>query len=153
MKTRRLLFVLGLFAVLAGGGSLLVERPTRTPCKPGAPIDLEASLIGDPTSPFGVSAKATSLTGDEVDLEILLPEGVIHLGGERKARGKKVETRIDLRSTDLKPKQIVVRASISDGTGRMSRVVPLNLFKEPPPEPKGTLKRDNRGDLILEFSP
>jgi hypothetical protein len=153
MKVRGLLFVLALFGLLAGGGAFMVQRPTRTSCKPEAPIQLEASIIGDPISPFAVSAKATSLTGDEVELEIVLPNGVIHLGGERKARGKKVETRVDLRAQDQNPRQIFVRASISDGTGRISKIVPLRLFGGNPPGPKGALKRDSRGDLILEGSP
>ena len=153
MKTRRILFVLGLFGLLAGGGALLVPRPARTSCKPSAPIELEASLVGDPISPFGVLAKANSLTGDEVELEIVLPDGVIHLGGERKAHGKKVETRVDLRATDQNPRQILVRASMSDGTGRLVKIIPLKLFGGAPPAQKGTLKRDNRGDLILEGTP
>jgi len=152
MKTRRLLFVAALFACLAASGALLAPRPTRTSCKPSAPIELEASLIGDPISPFGVHAKATSLSGDEVELEIILPDGVIHLGGERKARGKNVETRVDLRAQDQNPRRIFVRASISDGTGRVSRIIPLNIFGSPP-EQKGALKVDKRGDLILEGSP
>jgi hypothetical protein len=152
MKTRSLLFMAALVACLAGGGALLAPRPTRTSCKPSAPIELEASLIGDPISPFGVHAKANSLIGDEVELEIIVPDGVIHLGGERKARGKKVETRVDLRAQDRTPRQIVVRASISDGTGRVSKFISLKIFGSPP-EQKGTLKVDNRGDLILEGSP
>lgn len=153
MKTRRILFALGLFSLLAGGGSLLAPRPTRTSCKPEAPINLEASIVGDPISPFGVLAKASSLTGEEVELEIVLPNGVIHLGGERKARGRRCETRVDLRATDQNPRQILVQASISDGTGRLVKIVPLKLFGGHPAEQKGTLKRDNRGDLILEGSP
>lgn len=153
MKTRRILFLGVLVVLLAGSGSFLIRRPAKTSCKPEAPIELEASLLGDPVSPFGVSAKATSLSGDEVDLEIVLPGGVLHLGGERKVRGKRVETRVDLRATDQNPRQILVRASSSDGTGRLVKIVPLNLFGGPRPESKGTLKRDPRGDLILEFSP
>ena len=153
MNTRRLLFAAALVALLAGSGSLLVERPAKSSCKPVAPIELEASIVGDPTSPFGVAAKARSLTGEDVDLEIVLPDGVIHVGGERKARGKGIETRVDLRATDQKTKQILVRATISDGTGRMSRILPLKLFDGPPPAPKGTLKRDSRGELMMEFSP
>lgn len=153
MKVRRILFVCVLVALLAGSGSFLSPGPTRTSCKPEAPIQLEASIIGDPISPFAVSAKATSLSGDEVDLEIVLPTGVIHLGGERKARGRRCETRVDLRAQDQNPRQILVRASISDGTGRMVKIVPLKLFGGAPPEQKGKLKRDNRGELILEFSP
>jgi len=152
MKTRSLLFMAALVACLAGGGALLASRPTRTSCKPNAPIELEASLVGDPRSPFAVLAKANSLTGDEVEIEIILPDGVIHLGGERKARGKKVETRVDLRAQDQNPRQIFVQASISDGTGRVSKIVPLKIFGKPE-EQKGTLKVDNRGDLILDGSP
>jgi hypothetical protein len=153
MKTRRILFVGVLFVLLAGSGSFLVQRPARTSCKPAAPIDIEASILGDPASPSGIFAKATSLSGDEVDLEIILPNGVVHLGGERKARGKKVETRVDLRAQDQNPRQILVRASISDGTGRLVKIVPLNLFGGVRAAPKGTLKRDPRGELIQEFSP
>ena len=153
MRTLRLVSFAALLALLGAGSSLLMQRPTRTSCKPEAPIQLEASIVGDPISPFGVSAKATSLTGDEVDLEIVLPNGVIHLGGERKARGRRCETRVDLRAQDQNPRQILVRASISDGTGRLVKIVPLKLFGGPAPKPKGTLKRDPRGELILEFTP
>jgi hypothetical protein len=153
MKIHRILFVGVLLALLAGSGALLVERPARTSCKPEAPIELTASIVGDPISPFGVSAKATSLSGEEVDLEIVLPAGVIHLGGERKARGKRVETRVDLRAQDQNPRQILIRASIDDGTGRLVKIVPLNLFGGHAQKPKGTLKRDPRGELIQDFSP
>lgn len=153
MKSGRVLFVGVLFALVAGSGSFLIQRPARTSCKPDASIELTASIVGDPISPFGVSAKAASLSGAEVDLEIVLPEGVIHLGGERKARGKQVETRVDLRAQDQNPRQIVVRASVSDGTGRLVKIVPLNLFGGARAAPKGTLKRDNRGGVIQEFSP
>jgi len=151
---RHLLFLAIPLALLSAGGTIFVERAPRTSCKPVAPIDLEASLIGDPTAGFGVSAKATSRTGLEVDLEVILPEGVIHVAGERKKRGRQCDLRVDLRAGDRTRKEIAVVATITDGQGaRLVRSVPLVLFDAPIPEKKGKPGRDRRGNPVQEFSP
>jgi len=152
-SSRLLLSLVALLALLSAGGSLLVERSPRASCKPTAPIDIEASIVGDPSGAFGVTARAASRHGAEVDLEIVLPDGVIHLTGERKMRGRRCETRVDLRATDQNRKEIVVRATITDGEARLTRVLPLVIFAGPPPASKGRPGRDGRGEPILEFSP
>ena len=150
---RRLPLALVLLALLAAGGSLAVERPAKTSCKPVAPIDLDASIVGDPLSPSGVSARAVSRTGAEVELEIVLPPGVAHVAGERKMRGRQCDLRVDLRATDRNRKEIVVRATITDGVSRLTRVLPLVIFDGPPPPSKGRPARNSRGEQLLEFSP
>ena len=152
---RRLLLLAVPIALLSAGGTILVERAPRTSCKPVAPIDVDASIVGDPSGGFGVSAKATSRTGLEVDLEVIVPTGVTHVAGERKSRGRQCELRVDLHTADRTTrKEIAVVATITDGLGaRLTRVVPLVLFDGPVPAPKGRPGRDRRGNPILEFSP
>ena len=151
---RRLLFLAVPLALLSAGGTIFVEREPRTSCKPTAPIDVEASITGDPTGSFGVSAKATSRTGIEVDLEVILPDGVTHVAGERKKRGRQCDLRVDLRAADRTRKEIAVVATITDGQGaRLVRSVPLVLFDSPVPETKGRPGRDRRGNPVQVFSP
>ncbi|MBI3857595.1 MAG: hypothetical protein HY293_18090 [Planctomycetes bacterium] len=147
---RRFLFLLALslpFAFRAPPP----EPPTS--CKPTAPIDLEASLVGDPSAPFGVVARARSRNGAEVDLEILLPEGLTHLAGSRKLRGRNCEARIDLQAKDRRRREIYVCATISENGARLVRVLPLVIFDAPLPVPKARATQDARGQPILEFSP
>jgi hypothetical protein len=147
---RRLALAL-LPALLAAGGSLLVV-PSSPSCKPTAPIEVEARIVGDPSAPFGVSARASSPSGAEVELEIVLPDEVTHLGGVKKLRARRCEARIDARVKDRRRCEIFVRATITEGGAAMTRVIPLVLFDAPLP-PRGTLKRNSRGEAILEFSP
>ena len=93
----RSLTLAALLVPLCAGGSYLA-LPSASSCKPAAPIDLEARIVGDPAAPFGITARASSRTGAPVDLEIILPEGVTHSAGERKVRGRRCETRIDARA-------------------------------------------------------
>lgn len=151
---RRVLFLALPLALLSAGGTIIVERTPRTSCKPVAPIDIEASIVGDPAAGFGVSAKAASRTGLDVDLEVILPEGVTHVAGERKSRGRQCDVRVDLRAADRTRKEISVVATITDGKGaRLVRVVPLVLFDGPAPPSKGRPGRDRRGNPIQVFSP
>jgi hypothetical protein len=145
---RRLALLLAL--TTAGGSSLIV--PASPSCKPTAPIDLEARIVGDPSTPFGVSARASSRSGAEVELEIVLPDEVTHLAGLKKLRGRRCEARIDARVKDRRRCEILVRATITEAGATMTRVIPLVLFDAPLP-PRGTLKRNSRGEAILEFSP
>jgi hypothetical protein len=147
---RRLALAL-LPALLAAGGSLLIV-PAPPPCKPTAPIDLEARILGDPSAPFGVSARASSRSGAEVELEIVLPDEVTHLAGLKKLRGRRCEARIDAHVKDRRRCEILVRATVTEGGATMTRVIPLVLFDAPVPS-RGTLKRNSRGEAILEFSP
>src|SRR6185503_11248984 len=136
MIARRFLIAAVLLALLCAGGPLVVERPTRISCKPAASIELEVSIVGDPAGVFGVAMKAASRIDADIDLEIEVLDGVAHVVGERKIRGRRSDGRVDLRALDRTPRQIVVRATISDGTARFVKVVPLNLFGGPPPAPQ-----------------
>lgn len=109
--------------------------------------------MGDPSNPFGVTARATSRTGDDVELEIVLPEGVIPLAGNPKSRGRRCEARVDLRANDRTRREILVRAVVTHGTARMVRVVPLVIFDGPRPSSKSKATVNSRGEPILEFSP
>src|SRR2546423_1436183 len=130
-----------LLALLIAGSTLLIDaQPSACSsaalgksCKPSAPIDLTAEIVGDPAAPFGVVARATSRTGADVELEIVLPDGVTHLAGERKLKGRRCEARVDVRTKDLAPRAILVRATFTEGGATMTRVVPLVLFDAPAP--------------------
>jgi hypothetical protein len=142
-----------LLALLTGGGTLLVTH--RTPpesCKPTAPIDLDARIVGDPASPFAVTAQAVSRAGGEVEIEIVLPDGVVHLGGEKKRKARKCDTRVELRVNDRSRRVIFVRATVVAEGATLTKVVPLTLFDAPLP-PRGTPGVNSRGEAILEFSP
>jgi hypothetical protein len=132
----------------------LASRPAPAPssCKPSSPIDLEAKLVGDPYAPFGIVASASSRTGHEVELEVVLPDGVVHLGGDRRATGKRCGLRVDVQATGRERREIFVRATIRDGNARLTRVIPL-VVNDAPAEPKGSLKTNARGEAILEFRP
>ncbi|MBI3855304.1 MAG: hypothetical protein HY293_06400 [Planctomycetes bacterium] len=139
-------------ALLLGLSTASIPLPARPSCKPTAPIDLEARLVGDPSSPFGISATATSRTGSEVELEILLPVGITHLSGDRKLKGRRCEARIDASVKDRTRREIFVRATTVEGGAVMTRVVSLLLFDGPLPA-RGTPGKNSRGEGILEFSP
>jgi hypothetical protein len=149
MRRLALLLLLGL---LSAGGSLLIVPSKPPSCKPTAPIDLEAKIVGDPSAPFGLVARASSRTGVEVDLEIILPEGITPLAGTRKLKGKRCEARLDLHAKDRTRREILVSASFTEGGARLTRVVSLVLFDQPLPS-KGTPATDSRGNALLEFSP
>ena len=142
-----------LLALLTAGGSFLVIPSKPSSCKPSAPIDLEARVIGDPSAPFGVSARATARNGTEVELEIVLPDGVTHTAGARMLKGRRCEARVDLQARDRSRREILVRATITEGSAKLTRVLPLVIFDAPLPAPKAKELRDARGDAILEFSP
>jgi hypothetical protein len=145
---RRLALLLALLT--AGGSSLII--PASPTCKPTAPIDLEARIVGDPSAPFGISARASSRTGSEVELEIILPDEVTHLAGVKKLSGRRCEARIDAQMNIRKRCEILVRATITEAGATMTRVIPLVLFDAPLPA-RGTPKKNSRGEAILEFAP
>ena len=130
-----------------------LETPRPTSCKPTAPIDLEAHLVGDPSSPFSVVAKASSRMNLPVELEVVLPEGVTHHAGERKVSGKSCETRLDASVRDRSRREILVRATVTLGSARLTKVIPLVLFDQPRPPAAGALRRNARGEALLEYSP
>jgi hypothetical protein len=127
--------------------------PPRTSCKPTAPIDLDATLTGDSSAGFRIAARASSRLGLPVDLEIVLPDGVTLTDGQRRATGKLCETRVDATALDQSRREILVRASVTQGGATMTRVVPLVLFDRPAPPPKMPLRKNSRGETILEYSP
>ncbi|HLY11649.1 MAG TPA: hypothetical protein VKW04_20280, partial [Planctomycetota bacterium] len=128
------------------------EKPSPSSCKPFAPIDLDAAIVGDPGSPFGITARASSRLGVPLDLEIVLPDGVTAHGGQAKASGRVCETRLEASALDRSRREILVRASFTQGTATMVRVVSLVLFDRPAPAPKAPLKTNARGETILEYS-
>ncbi len=145
---RRLLVALCLALALAAGWNLSPAPPT---CKPEAPIAIEARLVGDPGAPFGIVAEASSPLDAEIELEIVLPDGVTALAGERAGRGKRVGLRLDAQSIDRSRKEILVRATLREGSARLTRVVPLVIHDAPPRHAPGVLKTNSRGERILEF--
>jgi hypothetical protein len=149
---RRLGWGLGLLLALLTAGRGLSSPSRPASCKPSAPIDLDARLTGDPSSPSGVVARASSRTGGDVELEVVLPEGVDHVAGERKLKGRRCEARVDLRTADRTRREILVRATTTEGGATLTRVVSLPLFdgKE---RARGTPRKNSRGEAILELSP
>ena len=149
----RLLALGLLLALLTGGGTLLVSQGARPDsCKPTAPITLEARIVGDPASPFAVTAKAFSRAGGDVEVEIVLPDGVVHLGGEKKRQGRNCDARVELRANDRSRRVILVRATTVANGATMTKVLPLVLFDAPVPT-LGKPGVNSRGEAILEFSP
>jgi hypothetical protein len=137
--------------------ALLVAHRSPEPdpvpsCKPTAPIDLEARLEGDPTTSFSVSARASSRLGLPVELEVVLPEGVAHHAGARKVSGVSCETRLDASVPDRTRREIFVRATVSEGTAKLTKVIPLVLFDKVRPA-AATLRKNSRGEALLEYSP
>ncbi len=143
--------VVGLLLLPAAGAALRSSTPP-TSCKPTAPIDLEAKLVGDPAGPFGITAHARSRTGSPVDLEIVLPDGVDRVAGDRRTRALVADLRLDARAKDRSRREIFVRATVTDGAAVQTRVVPLVLFDGPVPA-QGRAAKDSRGEAILDFSP
>jgi hypothetical protein len=142
-----------LLALLTGGGTLLVgHRTTPVSCKPTAPIDLDARIVGDPAAPFAVAAKAFSRAGGDVEIEIVLPDGVVHLAGEKKRKARRCDAQVDLRVNDRARRVILVRATTVVEGATMTKVAALTLFDGPVPA-RGTPGRNARGEAILEFSP
>ncbi|RPH47186.1 MAG: hypothetical protein EHM91_06290 [Planctomycetota bacterium] len=142
-----------LLALLTGGGTLLVgHRSPPDSCKPTAPIDLDARIVGDPSSPFAITAQAVSRAGGDVEIEIVLPDGVVHLGGEKKRKARKCDAWVDVRVNDRSRRVIHVRATVVLDGATFTKVVPLTLFDGPVPT-RGTPGRNSRGEALLEFSP
>lgn len=123
--------------------------PVPRSCKPTAPIDLDARLIGDPTGAFGIAAKASSALGP-VDLEVVLPDGVTSTG-RRRAFGPASELRLDAVARDRSRREIIVRASVRQGGAVLTKVVPLVLFEAPIARPAVT--KNSRGEAIREYAP
>lgn len=123
--------------------------PASRSCKPTAPIDLHASLTGDPAGAFGISATASSALGP-VDLEVVLPDGVASTG-RRRAFGPASELRLDAVARDRSRREIFVRASVRQGNATLTKVVPLVLFDAPAARPAVT--KNSRGEAIREYSP
>jgi len=128
-----------------------LSPPPVPSCKPTAPIDLDVRLVGDPASPFGITAKASSRSGLPVELEIVLPDGVHAVAGQRKAQGRSCEARLDAVARDRSRREILVRATVRQDGAILTRVAPLVLFDAPAPKPAA--KRNSRGEAIQEFGP
>jgi hypothetical protein len=155
-----------LFLFLAGGGLVPVAlwtAPAASPPdaqappsgvseKPSPPIDLEARIEGDPLRPFGIVASASSRTGHEVELEVVLPPGVLHRAGDRLVRGMRCLLRADLETDGRGRREIFVRASIHEGSATQTRVLSL-VLGDAASAPPGHPTRNARGEAILEFKP
>jgi hypothetical protein len=137
-------------SVLATGWGASI--PSRSPCKPLPPVELEARLVGDAGAPFGLVAAASTRLDADVELDAVLPDGVSVLAGELKRKGKRPELKVDLRARDRGPREIFVRATVEAGGARFTRVVSLPLGPAPA-APRGTLKKNARGETIREFGP
>jgi len=139
-----------LLVLLAAGASLPIV-PARTSCKPTPPIDLDARIVGDPAGAFDIVARASSPLGAEIDLEIVLPDGVTSPSGKKRLKGKSCDLRIPAQARDRSRREILVRATFTQANATMTRVIPLVLFDAPPV--KHPVHRNSRGEAILEFSP
>jgi len=128
-------------------------EPPRSSCKPTAPIDLEATLEGDPAGTFGVTARASSRLGAPVDLEIVLPDGVTLQGGRPRVSGRTCDAHVDATARDRSRREIFVRATGVQGSARFTKVIPLVLFEAPSAAPAPRRKTNSRGEAIAEFSP
>lgn len=137
------LFALALLLLGADAG-------TR-PFKPSAPIDLKAAFTGDPAGAFAVTASAASPVDADVEVEVLLPAGVAHLGGNRAGRGRSVGLRVEGSAPDGSRREIFVRATVTSGGARLTRVISL-VLNDGPVAIKGTPRRDGRGEKIREFN-
>lgn len=137
-----------LFALILAHSPLPAPAPRS--CKPTAPIDLDARLVGDPTGPFTISAKATSALGP-VDLDVVLPDGVTAEPGQRQKFGPRSELKLNAVARDRTRREIVVRASVTQGGATLTKVVPLVLFDAP--APKAATKKNSRGETIVEYGP
>ena len=130
------------------------SAPATPPCKPTAPIDLEATIEGDPGGAFGVTARASSRLDAPVELEIVVPDGVTVHGGSPRAWGKACAAHVEATARDRSRREIFVRASLVRGGTRLTRVVPLVLFDAAGPKPPPPRRTTNsRGEAIAEFSP
>jgi hypothetical protein len=116
-----------------------------------APIEIEARLLGDPETGCVVEASA-SARGHDVELEVVLPEGVEGLEGRLLARGARPTLRLDARAPGRARREILVRASVREGDAVLTRVRPL-VVRDAPPPPKGVRTRGARGEPVLEFAP
>lgn len=127
---------------------LVSPNPPSPPSKPVAPIALEATLEGDPAGRFAVAATASSDLG-EVEIEVVLPPGMTAEAGPRAAKGPgKAGLKVGARGRGT----IFVCATVRRGSARLSRTVAVPV--DPPPAARrGVLRRNARGERILEFAP
>src|SRR6187549_3781156 len=115
-----------LLVVVAAGASLPIV-PARTSCKPTPPIDLDARIVGDPAGAFEIVARASSPLGAEIDLEIVLPDGVSSSSDKKRLKGKSCNLRVPAQAKDRSRREILVRATFTQANATMTRVVPLVL--------------------------
>ena len=86
-----------LLLLLVLGSDAALPHPVN---KPIPPIDLEARIEGDPAGAFTIIARAGSSLEADVRAEVLLPDGVLHLGGVRSRSGREVGLLVAARSPD-----------------------------------------------------
>lgn len=117
---------------------------TEVPCtsfKPDPPITLDATLTPDGR----VLADASSPLDAEIELSILDSPQAAPLHSIRAKR-----PRFDLPAQGRE--SLFIRATLSHGTARFTRMIPLGR-ESSPPCPTGTLKQNTRGEVIREFEP
>lgn len=120
-------------------------------CKPQAPITLSAELSGDPLASCEIRAEAVC-DAAEVEVEVVLPAGLAHLEGARTGTGRRVNLSVRARAADRRPRVVYVRATLREGSAKLTRVVSLPL-EEAPRTPPGVLRKNARGETILELTP
>jgi hypothetical protein len=134
------------------------DPPPAASCKPTAAVDLSAQLVGNPRADArcGLLVHAAPRFDADLEIEIVLPEGVTRAAGDAKwsgpaKRGETHELRLDF-SCDGKRREIVVRATATAPGVRQTSVssIVLNEDGSSPPT-KGVRKVNSRGEPIWEF--
>lgn len=128
-------------------------------CKPEAPFQLSARLIGDPQagSTCGLIVTVTALADGDVTVQVSLPTGVSRVRGDSSfagplRKGEARELKLDVSVTDTRRREIHVYGSLAAQGFRCAgaTTIVLNEDGSTPPS-RGTQKRNARGESILEF--
>lgn len=128
-------------------------------CKPDAPIQVTARLIGDPHagSTCGVIVSFTALADGDVSIQVALPTGVGLVRGDTTwtsplRRGERRDLKLDVSIPDTLRREIVAYGTIAVGGARCTTATSLVLNESgAAPASRGVEKRNSRGESILEF--
>ena len=152
-----------LFALLAGisvfgCGRTLHQDPVPgeplTSCKPAPPFSLTTTVSDDSRQ---IVARFSSTVEGSLTLSVKLSPGLMLTRGEtlqtrRVNRNEVVEFTIGLSENGLTREEVLFTATLSAGTARFSQTVSV-VFNETSSEPESpaVLKKNSRGESILEF--
>lgn len=128
-------------------------------CKPEAPFQLSARLIGEPRagSTCGLIVSFTALADGDAAVQVSLPDGVSLVRGDSTyagplRKGEVRELKLDVSVADTRRREIQVYGSLAAQGFRFAgaTTIVLNEDGSTPPS-RGTQKRNARGESILEF--